>query len=751
MLKRNPVGMMVEMNDSEAMDVLLSGQLGKGPEGIYELSFKKIPKGICQTIEILLNVGKIFAIGFVFREELFGDAIIITRKGENEKLVKGRSRLIETFMNFASIALQRSLFEKALLKSEKKYHSLFINGSDLLCIHDLEGNLLETNLSYKKKYGLGNENLSGINIRNFIPDRYRAEFDQYLQRIIKNREDDGYLRVINKLGHEVILEYKNKLICDDEGSPIAVHGSARDVTERQKMETALKESEEKYRELVQNANSIIARLDTSGKITFFNEYAEKFFGYTAEEIIGKNALGTIVPDTDTSGNDLSTLVSDIMKNPDLYATYENENILRSGRRVWVSWTNKVISNQNGDIKEILCIGNDITQRKRLENELLQAQKMEALGTMSGGIAHEFNNILGIIIGNTELAIDDVPEWSPAGDCLEDIRTASLRARDVVRQIMSFSRKTPVQRKPIQISTIIQDFLKLMRATIPANIDIRQEILCVNEIILGNSTEINQILMNLCNNSVHAMEGDTGWLKVRLETTVLDDRTAASYGDLQSGEYAKLTIKDCGHGIDPKIKGLIFDPYFTTKDVDKGLGMGLAVVYGIVKKHDGAIRVNSKVDKGTTVEVLFPITKKTAPIEKEVSKGLPRGTERILFVDDEASLVKMVMQMLERQGYEVVGKTSSKEALKLFQKESDKFDLVITDMAMPELPGDRLAQELIKIRPAIPIIICTGHSDRMDEGKALKSGIAAYAMKPLVKKDLVNTVWRVLDKSKGLVR
>ena len=225
----------------------------------------------------------------------------------------------------------------------------------------------------------------------------------------------------------------------------------------------------------------------------------------------------------------------------------------------------------------------------------------------------------------------------------------------------------------------------------------------------------------------------------METTALDDHSAAQYNGLTSGEYVKLTVKDNGSGIDPKLIGLIFDPYFTTKDVDKGLGMGLAVVYGIVKKHDGAIRVNSKVGKGTTVEVLFPVTKETAQIEKDVSKDLARGTERILFVDDEASLVKMVTQMLERQGYEVVGKTSSNEALKLFQAEANKFALVITDIAMPEMPGDRLAQELIRIRPTIPIIICTGHSDRMDEGKAMKLGIAAYVMKPLVKTDLVNTV------------
>jgi len=371
-----------------------------------------------------------------------------------------------------------------------------------------------------------------------------------------------------------------------------------------------------------------------------------------------------------------------------------------------------------------------------------------LGTLSGGIAHEFNNLLGIIIGNTELALDDVPEWNPAKDCLEEIRTASLRAKDVVRQIMSFARQTSAQRKPIQISTIIQESLKLIGTTIPTTIEINRQIRCESELILANPIEINQILMNLCTNSVHAMSDQTGILEVGLEAIALDSNSARQYEDLKPGEFVKLTVKDTGHGIRTNIIDKIFDPYFTTKDVDVGLGMGMAIVYGIVKKHDGAIKINSAVNKGTIVECLFPIIKDAGELQVvETPKDLPTGTETILFVDDEASLVKMVKQMLERLGYLVTGKVSSIEALKVFQADPAQFDLIITDMAMPRMAGDQLVQKLFKIRSDVPIIICTGHRDRIDKEKAVALGVAAYQMKPYDKKVLANTVRRVLDEAK----
>ena len=338
--------------------------------------------------------------------------------------------------------------------------------------------------------------------------------------------------------------------------------------------------------------------------------------------------------------------------------------------------------------------------------------------------------------------------NPAADCLQEIRTASLRAKEVVRKILSFARKMPTQRKPVKIGTTVKESLKLLRATIPAFIEIRQNIVCESETILADQTEIHQILINLCTNSAHAMSETSGVLEVLLELAHLDDSAALSYEGVNPGQYVRLTVKDTGKGIPPEIMDRIFDPYFTTKDVDKGLGMGLAIVYGIVKKNDGAIKIESKVNKGTSVEVLFPVIASHDEIQRPAPEEIPKGSESILVVDDEASLVKMVTQMLQRLGYVVVGKTSSTEALKLFQSDPKRFDLVITDMAMPEVAGDQFAQALLEIRPTIPIILCTGHSDRIDEKKALEKGFASYYMKPYQKKGIAETVRKLLDQAKG---
>ena len=356
--------------------------------------------------------------------------------------------------------------------------------------------------------------------------------------------------------------------------------------------------------------------------------------------------------------------------------------------------------------------------------------MEAIGTLAGGIAHEFNNVLAIILGNTELALDDIPDWNPAKESLREIRTASMRARDVVRQILSFARKSMMAQKPVAIAPLIRESLTLMRASIPTMIDIRPRISCENEMVLGDETGLQQIIMNLCNNAAHAMREEGGTLDVHLFAVDLDETTAQQYDDLKPGPFIKLEIKDTGHGIAPEIMERIFDPYFTTKEFGEGSGMGLPVVHGIVKKWNGDIKISSEPGKGAMVEVLLPQTERAAPNASTEGSRLERGKgERILFVDDDQSIAHMGKQMLERLGYDVVCMTDSFSALACFRANSMAYDLVITDMAMPKMAGDRFAAALMEIRKDIPILLCTGHSDQMDEKKAQKMGIRGFAMKP----------------------
>ena len=387
---------------------------------------------------------------------------------------------------------------------------------------------------------------------------------------------------------------------------------------------------------------------------------------------------------------------------------------------------------------------DTTERKELETKLQQAHKMEAVGTLAGGIAHDFNNILGIILGNTELAIDDVPEWNRARHNLQEVRKACLRARDVVKQILTFSRQSDHQLRPIKISPIIEDALKLLRSSIPTTIKIRHNISCESDVVHADATQINQVLINLCANAAYAMKENGGILEVNLENIELDKDALAFNQNLTPGKYLRLFVKDTGDGIEPEIIDRIFDPYFTTKGVGEGSGMGLAVVHGIVMKHNGTIKVDSEIGKGSKFQVFLPVIEGEPEPEIKTFEHLAKGSERILFIDDEKDMVETIHPMLERLGYQVTAKTSSVEALEIFRTEPDKFDLVITDMTMPEMTGRNLAKELMSIRSDIPIILCTGHSDQMDDRKAKEMGISAFVMKPIVMLEMANTIRQVLD-------
>ncbi|MBU0767836.1 MAG: response regulator [Proteobacteria bacterium] len=402
------------------------------------------------------------------------------------------------------------------------------------------------------------------------------------------------------------------------------------------------------------------------------------------------------------------------------------------------------------------VARDITERKIAEEEktkllskLKQARKMEAIGKLAGGIAHDFNNILGIILGNTELAIDDIPKWSPAHFNLEEIKAATLRAKDVVRKLLSFGRKTDGRElKPIEIVPVVKNALKFIRSTIPTTIDIRQNILVTDETILAVPTQISQVIMNLCVNSYHAMDQTGGVIEINMERTILDEEGVKSYPDLNEGHYFKITVSDTGPGLDAEIIDQIFDPYFTTKEVGKGSGMGLAVVHGIVKNHNGAISVASEAGKGTTFTVLFPLAERMPEIETYKTEELSLGKETILVVDDEKSIVNMSRRMLERLGYKVEATTSPIEALALFRSKPGQYDLIITDMTMPSMTGDKLVKEILNIRPDMPTIICTGFSDKIDAEKAKEIGATGYLEKPHEKSDIARVVRQVLDRKEG---
>jgi signal transduction histidine kinase/ActR/RegA family two-component response regulator len=387
----------------------------------------------------------------------------------------------------------------------------------------------------------------------------------------------------------------------------------------------------------------------------------------------------------------------------------------------------------------------LVERKSLEAKLLHVQKMDALGALAGGIAHDFNNILTIIIGNIDLALYNIPERNPARNNVEKILKASNRAKDLVTQILAFTRQTDKKTRSINIIQATEDSLELLRSVLPTSIEVRKKFELVDGFILADPTQFHQLLINLCTNAAQAML-NKGTLEVSIAEVDIGEDDLANQIDRQPGKYIRLGVSDTGEGIKPAIIDKIFDPFFTTREVGQGTGMGLSVVHGIIESHGGFITVESKLAKGSTFFLFFPKTEEV-PIEKmDIKEPLPTGNERILFVDDEKALVETGRDMLEHLGYSVTAFTNSAEALEAFKSEPKGFDLVITDMTMPGLTGVELSLELLKLYPSIPIILCTGYSSLISKEDADKIGIREFCMKPLDISQLANTVRKVLNEN-----
>ena len=386
------------------------------------------------------------------------------------------------------------------------------------------------------------------------------------------------------------------------------------------------------------------------------------------------------------------------------------------------------------------------EKVRLERQLQQVHKMESLGTLAGGIAHDFNNILYGAVGYTELCLDDTEPETLLHDNLKEIRSGLQRAKSLVNQILAFSRQNNSEVEPTDVVPVADEVFKLIRSTIPTTIEMQFDTVVPNSNIMGDPTQIHQVLMNLCTNAAHAIEDDGGVLRVALENVeVGPEWEIMNDADFPSGSYLRISVSDNGEGIPPENLNRVFDPFFTSKEQGKGTGMGLAVVHGIVQAHNGKILVESYENQGTTFEVYFPLLENTGDTQKlPGGEHLPKGREHILLVDDRPQVVGLQKQLLERLGYSVTAKNSSKEVVEAIRSHHQKYHAVITDMTMPEMTGDVLAAKIKEIHPGLPVILCTGYSEKISNSKAKKLGIDAFLMKPVANANLAKTLRRVLD-------
>jgi PAS domain S-box-containing protein len=518
------------------------------------------------------------------------------------------------------------------------------------------------------------------------------------------------------------------------------------IVQRAQAVEALRDSEARFRTAFENASVGITLVSLDGIYLEVNPAMARMTGYSPADLIGRPVAHFTHPD------DLgrrSEFVSDLIAGRIDSGEQERRFIHRNGSVVWTLIWASVQRDQKGKPMYFISLVQDITARKtadedkrKLESQLLQAQKMEAIGSLAGGIAHDFNNILSAIIGFTELSM--LSEGASV-DYLREAMKAANRAKDLVKQILSFSRQTDEQRMPVHVGMVVKEVVKFLRAGIPTTIDIRCTIDGRAGAVLANSVELHQILMNLCTNAVHAIGERAGMLEIEVQGMNLGPENRDGFPDLDLGHYVRLSVKDTGQGIPPDIQERIFDPYFTTKEKGVGTGLGLAVVHGIVKKSHGTIRVESEIGKGSAFHVYLPQVDLSASKPADYP-ALPRGgSERILFVDDEKMLVEVGEQILRRLGYDVVSRTSPLEALELFKARPKDFDLVISDQTMPGLTGDALASELMKLNPEIPVILCTGYSQLIDQRRAKEKGIRALVMKPILISEMAGAIRSVLKK------
>jgi PAS domain S-box-containing protein len=516
-----------------------------------------------------------------------------------------------------------------------------------------------------------------------------------------------------------------------------------DITERKRIEEALHESEAQHKSILQTAMDGFMQVDTKGRLIEVNETYCQMSGYSEQELLSMSVEDLEAIETEEK---VAAHIQKAMEyGNDRFVT---QHLRKNGTLFDVE---VCVQYRSVDGGRIVCFLHDISDRKNLQARIQQAQKAEAIGTLAGGIAHDFNNLLSPIIGMTELLLDDLAPGSLQHENVKEILTAGIRSRDLVKQILAFSRQTEHEMIPVRVQQILKEVLKLSRSTIPSNIEIFHDIQSDCGLVMADPTQLHQVAMNLITNAYHDVEPTSGKITVQLrETEIGSDELAAS--NLERARYVVLTVSDTGCGIEPAIMDKIFNPYFTTKDQGEGTGLGLAVVNGIVNDHHGDIKADSEVGKGTNFKVYLPVMEKPSEIvSAEKMDAIAIGDERILLVDDEEMFIRFVCQMLERLGYRVTTRSSSVEALEAFRANPDVFELVLTDMTMPNMTGDQLAKEIISIKPDIPIIICTGFSERIDKEKAKNIGIKGFLMKPIVKSEMAQIVRNVLDDAKGLTQ
>jgi two-component system, cell cycle sensor histidine kinase and response regulator CckA len=645
---------------------------------------------------------------------------------------------------------QQKIAETALLESEEKHRQITESMNEVFWLRSANNSeMLYVSPAYEKVWGRSCQSLYE-NPQSFIDSVYIedkpavfAEFEKYMNG---ERFDLEY-RITRPDKSIRWIRAQSFPVINNAGDIIKHTGIAMDITKRKQAEEDLDKSLSLIDAIMDSLEEGLLVVNIEGNVIRHNRAFSDLWKITPEleSSSDEMLLEYVVSQLDDPKAFLSK-VTQLYESPEESSFDE---IAFSDGRVFERfsqplWQCSQITGRIWCFRNITDRKRTEEQREKLQAQLNHAQKLESIGSLAGGIAHDFNNLLFPIVGLSEMMLETFPLGSPEHHDAQQICKAGNRGRELVQQILSFSRQSDYQLIPVHIQKILKEVLKLCRATIPADIEITQDIKTDCGPVMADPTQIHQIAMNLITNAYHAVEPAGGTISIRLREMYVDQKEDL-VNDLLPGRYAMLTVSDTGTGIDPAIINKIFDPYFTTKKKGRGTGLGLSTVYGIVKSFSGEIRVHSGIGKGASFQIYLPILEKTADdIPEGHQQAIPTGIEHILLVDDEKPIVNLEKQMLDRLGYTITCFTSSVDALAAFKADPTRYNLVITDMSMPHLNGIQLAKGLIAVNPDIPIIICTGFSERINKGNTFDMGIKGFLMKPVTIRDLAYKVREILD-------